>query len=884
MGVVYRARDAQLKRDVALKVLPDHLADVPDRLTRFQREAQLLASLSHHNIAQIHGFERTGDSSCIVMELVEGETLAERLQRGPIPIDEAVPFANQIANALEAAHARGIVHRDLKPANIKITADGTIKVLDFGLAKAFEDDSSAAVLSNSPTKMSGSLPGVIMGTAAYMSPEQARGRNVDARTDLWALGCVLYEMLTARAVFKGETATDIIAKVIEGGPDWKLLPPETPASVRMLLEAALTKDPKQRLQHAGDARLFLNRAVPAGADKPAVPPREHRSWIPIAALSLALVAALVPATLYFLRTPENPRDIRFELPAPGIVPNTLRISPDGEKVAYIARVEGTSGVAIWLRPIGTIKTERLPGTENASGTPFWSADSRFIAFYADRKLKKISIEGGQPVEIGAPDFFTGGAWSSDGVLLYSRASGGRGSAVIVRASDSGGEATPITETDPSQAEVHILPQFLPDKRHFLFHRVVFSGAFRGGDARLYVGSLDSKASKAIASLEFNIFDSPAIYAPPGFLLFVRSGSLVAQKLDLDRLEVVGGVIPIAEQVSAFSVSENHRLLYLKAVPGSQRAVNQLTWFDRKGMRTGDIGAPSDYTSVALSPDDRHLAVDILERDNRDIWRIDLDRGTRDRLTADTAPDLTPIWEPSGGRVVFASQRGDNAIGNPKLFLRSSNSVGSDTMLFQGNLAEGSMPLDWSPDGKSIVFLLRDGAQARRWDLWIKTLAEEKPTAYLQSDFRKTHAQFSPDGRWVAYTTNESGTDQVVVQSFPDPAKGKWPVSPNGGVQPRWRKDGRELFYIAPDGKLMAVDVKDTGDFSVGAPRPLFAMPFLPFGTSGPPLSGFSYDVTSDGQRFVVIVPVSNSGGSSADADPATITTVLDWTVALRKPK
>ena len=562
MGVVFRARDTKLHRDVALKLLPDHFADDQDRLSRFQREAQVLASLNHPNIAQIYGLEEANGAGCIVMDLVEGETLGQRLKRGALPLDDALKIGRQIIDALEAAHERGIVHRDLKPANIKLTPDGKVKVLDFGLAKALGSSELEGDFSNSPTRVSGSIAGVVLGTAAYMSPEQAKGKPVDGRTDVWAFGCVFYEMVTGRQAFQGETSTDIIAQIVAGQPNWDLVPQDTPPSVRMLLTTALNKDPRQRLQHVGDVRPFLDPAfISTTSFKPAtsVPPRRRwRVGLIATAAVLALAALLVPAALYLRRAPAAKPEIRFEMAAPGLLSGfgNLSISPDGQRIAYVAVAEGKRSV--WIRPIGAVTAQPLPGTENAAAL-FWSPDSRYLGFIADGKLKKIDVAGG-PAQVlcDAGMLEVPGSWSRDGVILFSMRTN---PPVIGRVSALGGEVTPVTSIDPSHNDVgHGLATFLPDGNHFLYQ-----GLTTSQEIVLRLGSLDSRSATTLITLgSLGPGTGAATYAQPGYLLFARNGTLMAQPFDAKRLALSGEPIPLMEQVNAYAISDSEVLIYRRA--------------------------------------------------------------------------------------------------------------------------------------------------------------------------------------------------------------------------------------------------------------------------------------------------------------------------------
>jgi tRNA A-37 threonylcarbamoyl transferase component Bud32 len=560
MGVVFRARDTKLLRDVALKVLPEHFADDPDRLSRLQREAQLLASLNHPNIAQIYGLEQAGNTGCIVMELVEGETLAEKLKNGPLPLDEALEIAKQIADALAAAHEKGIVHRDLKPANIKLTKNGTVKVLDFGLAKTLDSSSNQTDFSTMPTKVNASVEGLVVGTLGYMSPEQARGRVVDARTDIWAFGCVLYEMLTARGAFHGETATDMLAKIVTSEPDLDALPADTPSSIRLLLAATLNKNAQQRLQHIGDMRLFLDQKFfPAAATSaPALDGKRRRSTFWLAAAGAALAGALIPTALYLRRpAPAHAPEMRFELPLSS-AQGAVSISPDGQHVAYIARPDD-SPRAIWVRPMASDTPQKLAGTDRPNAGPVWSPDSRYLAFIADGKWKKVDVSGGGvQVICDAPQQSIGYTWNRDGVFLFARSSDN----VIVRVPDAGGEVKPVMALDEARQETaHVAPMFLPDGNHFVFA----IGSKIAGNAGFYIGSLDGKLKKRLMPLPERV--NAWAFAPPGYLL-LSNGTLNAYRLNLESFEIEGEPLTIADGIQAgFSVSDNGVLTYQKGVAG-----------------------------------------------------------------------------------------------------------------------------------------------------------------------------------------------------------------------------------------------------------------------------------------------------------------------------
>jgi Tol biopolymer transport system component len=878
MGVVYRARDPRLQRDVALKLLPDHFAGNPDRLARFQREAQVLASLNHPNIAQIYGLEQAGNVGCIVMELVEGQTLAERVKAGPLPIGDAIGIARQVAGAVAAAHERSVTHRDLKPANIKLAPDGTVKVLDFGLAKIASGmtavSSEGAGFSNSPTMMSGSAPGVILGTAAYMSPEQARGKEVDARTDIWAFGCVLYEMLTGRPAFSGETVTDIIAKIVAGQPEWDRLPDTVPEPVRMLLTAALTKDPRQRLQAIGDARLFLDSAfTPLPSPQAPIAPRRLPGWFVPAVIGIAYVAALVPATLYFLGAPQSPEEVQFEMPAPGILPLSLTISPDGRRIAYLASTEGRR--AIWIRPMGSLTAHPLPGTENAIDAPFWSPDSAHLGFVADGKLKRISASGGAVQELSDGAFVVGlGAWGRDGSILFTRIV--NGAPEIVRIADTGGVTAAVTRIDPAKREgFAFAPQFLPDGRHFLYHRYSSSSP----ETSLYVGSLESKTSQAVMNLgevTATSGNSPAHYVAPGYLLFYRNRTLMAQPFDAGRLTLSDDPVVIAENVRGFDASENGILVYRNnpGAPTASTARSELLWFERDGKPAGRVPAPPGTGSVALSRDRKPLRVAVTDFQGAlgDIWVIDIARSVPVKVTTDPRFEFDPVWNAEGDRLLFSAVRRVPAL---QLFQIAPDGTGMEEPVSVGDPKWGDGPGDWSRDGRHVIFPRARIDVGLVFDLWMLPLSgEKKPVPYLrESPFNETHPQFSPDGRYVAYATNQSGTYQIVVQTFPDPLKDRWQITANGGAQPRWRGDGRELFYLGLDAKLMAVEIQLNPDFEPGQPKELFQTS-IPLALNTPERQ---YDVTADGKRFLTIP--ESAGLTDTSNNP--IIAVVNWAGALR---
>jgi serine/threonine protein kinase len=848
MGVVFRARDIKLQRDVALKLLPDHFAQDADRLARFQREAQVLASLNHPNIAQIYGLEESNQTSCIVMELVDGDTLEERLRRGPIPLDEILRMASQLAEALEAAHERGIIHRDLKPANIKLTLSGKIKVLDFGLAKAFQEQQAAA-LSNSPTLMGASVPGVILGTAAYMSPEQARGKEADRATDVWAFGCVLYEMLTRHAVFEGETIGEILGSVFRAEPDWRRLPAETPEAIRRLLRRCLQKDLRQRLKCADDARIEIDEALNAPAkslQKDTAPLHHSRlAWLVAAVAALALASI---ATLYFRQPPmPEPPEMRLEVSTPATVaPLEFSLSPDGRYIAFVA--SGNGPQRLWLRPLDKTDAQPMMGTEGAR-YPFWSADSRSIGFTATGKLKRIDVAGGEPQALASTTVPRIGTWNSSGIILFSASTG-----PVLRIPSIGGDPVPVTRFAPGVTD-HWTPQFLPDGHHFLFYATGTPEA-----SGIYLGSLDSMESKRLTAA-----DSAGVYMPPGMIAFVRQSTLMAQRLDLKRGEVTGDPLRIADSVGTngltvggFSASADGRIAYR----GGTGGLRQLTWYDRAGKPGGVVGEPDSYLFYPeLSPDGTRVAVQrSITQNNIDVWLTDLARGGTTRFTFDPAIDGAPLWSSDGMWIAF----GSNRKGVYNLYIKPSSGVGADQPLLA--TPNNTYPQDWSRNGRFLLYTeqtLKTGN-----DLWAIPMGPDhqkdgEPILIVNTPYIELNGQFSPDGNWVAYETNESGRFEIVVQPFPV-ASGKWPISTGGGIQPRWSSDGKELYFYAPDGKLMAASVTTHGTtFTAGAPVPLFSIQLVP----GAGFNKQQYMVSRDG-RFLVNQPV--------EVSPAPITLLLNW--------
>lgn len=820
MGEVYKARDTRLDRTVAIKVSKENFSE------RFEREARAIAALNHPHVCQLYDV----GPNYLVMEFVDGTPLA-----GPLSAGDALRFATEICDALDAAHRKGIVHRDLKPANILITRKGGplgspgVKLLDFGLARI-------AAGANDPTLTSA---GEVMGTPAYMAPEQWEGKPADVRSDIYAFGCVLYEMLTGKRAAQERA------------------PVESP-TLEHVLRGCLAKDPEDRWQSARDLRHALE--LPAGASVVVRRPwRAHAAWAMVA-------TALLGAAVYLglSRSPETARVTRFSVYPPGksvfSVPvfvtvghPQFAVSPDGRSMVYVAEASGARP-GIWLRSFDNTEPRSVPGTENAE-YPFWSPDNASVGFFADGQVKKVRVAGG-PVQVVAdvPDP-RGGSWGPDDTILV-----GTGSSVIYRASANGGGAEPLTALDSSAKEgSHRWPDLLPDGRHFIF-TVRSEDRSRLG---VYVASLDGKAKKLLARN-----DSNARYLDPGFLLFMDGGTLVGQPFDVERLELTGRSFVIAEQVGrasngsgSFSAALAGTLAY--AAPSPQ--VARLTWFDREGRSLGEVGPEGDYSDFRLSPDEKRLAASLVDPStgNPDIWLTDLERGTAFPLTRGPAINAGPIWSPDGSRIVFRTTRRG---GQVELYQKSSAGGGREEPLLLADVqrAAGSLGLnmaiqDWSPDGRQLLYT---SSGSFGTELWLLPVQDRKPVRLLSSSSSSTHASFSPDGHVVAYGSDESGKREVYAQTFPLSDQ-KLLISAGGGYEPRWRRDGREIFYLSTDRKLMAVAVGQGPSF--GVPRPLFQTRVPTRITA----QRIQYAPSSDGQRFLI-------NTQSGDAEPTPITVVLNW--------
>lgn len=867
MGEVYLARDLEIGRDVAIKVLPSTFSADQDRLKRFQQEACAAGALNHPNILSIYDVGKHDGSPYVVSELLMGETLRKRISGAPLAQRRAVDCALQIANGLAAAHEKGIIHRDLKPDNIFITNDGRTKILDFGLAKLTQLDGNQAQ-TDVPTRRVDTDPGVVMGTVGYTSPEQLKGRAIDQRSDIFSLGAILYEMLSGQRAFHGESVAETMSAILrEDPPELSNTNKNVSPALERLVNRCLEKNPEARFHSASDLAFALEAlsagSVPSDQNVPSVvseptrfKQRQYFGWIVAAAAVLGLLATLAffMAKSRNTQTDENVLRLSVALPADvsisGTIP-TVVVSPDGRRVAFLATKDGEN--LLWVRRLDSFTVQPLTAIDSggAPSPPFWSPDSRFIAFFSGGKLKKIDAAGGPPQTICDCAGARGGTWNRDGVIIVGSTAG-----PLYRVSQAGGEPTRLTSLDESRFETsHRWPNFLPDGQHFLYF--VRTGKVETTGA--YVGSLNSKDTKQLMSSIVSV-----VYAPPGFLLFLRNETLLAQPFDVNDLKLTGEQVPIADQVAynpglgrgAFSVSDNGILVF-RAGGGY---IDQPLWFDRTGKQIGSVGEPGMYFNLGLSPvDQRQVAVDRTDPQTgtNDIWLFDLSRnGVSARFTTDPGGDSTPLWSPDGNSIVFASNRE----GGSNLYRKSASGGGNEELLFKS--AEEKFPDDWSSDGQFIVY--ESFNPNTKWDLWVLRVNEKTSSPLLQLNFNERQAQFSPDGKYIAYVSDKSGAPAVYVQTFPSSGS-EWRISAGGGAQPKWRRDGRELFYIShPDRKLMAVDITLSPRFEAGVAMKLFD-------TRALTTSDFRnhYVVTADGQRFLI-----NSFPEDRGATP--INVVKNW--------
>lgn len=869
MGEVYRARDSKLGRDVALKVLPSAFVADAERMARFEREARLLAALNHPNIAAIYGLEESAGMPALVMELVEGPTLADRIATGPIPLDEALPIAEQIAEALEYAHERGVIHRDLKPANIKVKADGTVKVLDFGLAKALTDDPAAIDMNNSPTLTIGAtMQGVILGTAAYMSPEQAKGKPVDRRADIWAFGALVYEMLTGEELFRGETVADTMASAMKEEPALEKLPSNTPPPIRSLLRRCLDKNLRRRLSHIAEARMIIEDVLSGAAGG------EERPRAPIGRLALPgisvmvgvalLAAAIAGIAAWILKPPPTttPLVSRFAYDLPqglqfnNIGRTVIALSPDGSRFVY------NSSQGLYLRSMDQLDAHLIPGTEASLTNPFFSPDGQWIGYWQDGQLKKIAISGGAAVTICPATNPYGVSWMPDNTIFFAQPEG------IRRVSGNGG--MPELVIKAGESEQIDGPQLLPGGEWVLF--AVQKGTLGWDEAHIVVQSLKTKERRDVWP-----GGSDAHYVSTEHIVYALKDGLFAIPFDLATLSVRGSATPVTQgifrAVTGMTASANYgvsdsaaSLVYVNSSEGSVT----ISWMDREGNFTPIRKSVGHYADLALSPDGKRLAVTTADAGKTDIWIDDLERDSLTRLTFNGSSHY-PFWTPDGRRIVYASL--DNGVSN--LWWTRADGSGEPQHLTESgaNLFPGS----WRPDGKVLAFFQRIGAKN---DIFTLTMeGDEKsgwkpgqPVPFANSRFQEILPAFSPDGRWLAYTSDESGQLEVYVRPFPGPG-GKWQVSTGGGVKCIWSPNGKELFYNTLDNTriIVASYTASGGTFRAGTPQLWSTGQFTSVGQT------FNNSLHPDGKRFAVLKAV-DTGASNTPR----VNIVLNWFEELKQ--
>jgi serine/threonine protein kinase len=873
MGEVYRARDSRLRRDVAIKVLASARSADPDRLVRFEQEARAAAALNHPNILAVHDIGSEGDTPYIVSELLEGQTLRERLSTGALSARKVIGYGAAIARGLAAAHEKGIVHRDLKPENLFLTNDDRIKILDFGLAKLIDDRSADVGASALPTSPVHTEFGVVLGTVGYMAPEQVRGLAADHRADLFAFGAILHELLSGRRAFHRDTSAETMTAILNDDPP-RLISGEHPIPpvVAHIVERCLEKNPAARFQTASDLVFALESVAELSTPSVKTAAVRRTGWHPwmgwgIAALSVIALAPL--AYVHFREMPIAREPIRFQIP-PTLqlpVPANFAVSPDGRRLAFFGR--GSDGIVrLWLRDMSSLEVRVLPGseTQGPGPPPFWSPDSRFVAFDAGFKLKKLDVSGGPPQTLcDLPGVAVGGSWNRHGDIIVGNAAGG-----VMRVHESGGALSPVTALDRARKEeAHLLPSFLPDGRHFVYLRISPGAADTSGT---FIGSLDTKPQEQsvqpLLPYVVGLAYAPSNDSNIGRLMFVREGTLIAQPFDESRLALAGGPVPVAERVGSFrdgayfTASDNDVLVYRAADTDFQ-----VTWFDRQGSVSGRASEPGMFRDASISPDGTRAVasrIDPQDPAKADLWLIDLARGAvATRLTFGGGFAESPVWSSDGARIAYT-------FNNASIQLKRSSGDDNATMLVQVPLASFAAPNSWSPDGRFLLYTA--SATKASYDLWVLPSDGQKAMPFVRTGFNENEGRFSPDGRWIAYVSDESGAKEIYVRAFSsDFTSGSAGVgsstriSRGGGVSPRWRGDSRELFYLAPDGKMMAVEVRNGPGLVTGMAIPLFQTP------SGTIVG----DVAADGQRFLLVSPVGPSASSP-------FTVVLNWTEGLNK--
>jgi serine/threonine protein kinase len=876
MGEVYLADDTTLDRKVALKFLPEAFISDPERMARFEREAKLLASLNHPNIAGIYGLEQADGNRFLVLEYVEGKTLQARLSKGALPLEDALELCRQIAEGLEAAHEKGVIHRDLKPANVMITAEEKVKILDFGLAKALSDETQGIDSSQSPTLTEAiTQPGVILGTAAYMSPEQAKGRSVDKRADIWAFGCILYECLTGKKAFGGKTVTETLAAVITKEPNWEKIP----VRVRPLLQSCLKKDSSNRLRDIGDTIVLLESIPEAALESVTASTSRRKLWLAWSVGAVLLVAFAVSLFLYLHeRLPTTAELMQFHI-NPSAIPSvegSFALSPDGRYLAYAAR--GSDGISrLWIRAINSSEDRPLPGTESDYIPPFfWSPDSRFIAFNVGGTLKKINVSGSPPTAIcELPAYAVGGSWNRDDVIILGILGEG-----IMRVDVESGNLSPITRLNQALNEVaHVFPVFLPDGRNFFY----FCSSNTIEKTGIYLGSLDSKP-EGKNHKQLQITGYSAVYVPDqnsgqGQLLFLQEQTLMAKHFDEKNLELIGKAEPLVDNVGFymsfgfFSASTNGALFY-RSVESNQHS--QITLFDRQGNDLGVVGRLGNFYGLAFSPKGAQAALGWVKDPQNayaDVFILDFIRGIDTRFTFGQGSNNQPVWSPDGSEIIFGSSRK----GSYNLYRKPVSATRDEELLFESN--ESKVPNDWSIDGRYLLYTSVN--PKTRGDLWVLSLEDKKAVSILNTKFNEFDGSLSPDMRWIAYVSDESGIAEVYIRPFSQnfgglssDEEGKLQISKKGGTGPRWKSDSKELFYYAPDGKIMAVEISGSTASRVGAPKTLFQPPPI-YSRVFNTFTMHSWDVSTDGKRFLLAT-------QSSENSPSPFNVILNWQSLLEK--
>jgi eukaryotic-like serine/threonine-protein kinase len=855
MGEVYRARDTRLDRTIAIKILPQHLSDNPNLRQRFEREAKAISCLNHPHICMLHDVGTQDGIQFLVMECVEGETLAKRLEKGPLPLDQALKYGMQIADALDKAHRSGVVHRDLKPGNIMLTGSGA-KLLDFGLAKAAPPLAAGETLTAAATRTTPvTEQGTVVGTFQYMSPEQVEGKDVDARSDIFSFGSVLYEMLTARPAFSGKSQLSVASAILEKEPEpISTLQPLTPPALDRTIRVCLAKDPEERWQSARDLLLELKWIAGGGSQAGLLPQNIPRSssynrfsWALVAVLSLGILILL---TISRQRSPASAAPVRFLIHPPENsyinVEGRAAVSPDGRHLTFVA--PGSNGKdVLWVRSFDSLPPRSLAGTEGAL-FPFWSPDSRWIGFFTNRStLRKIDITGGPPISVASALAGDGGTWNRDGVILFAAGA----TRLLYQVSAAGGEVVPLTRDEKSLTVGRLSPHFLPDGKHYFYE-----GSQAGAGRAVYVSSVGSDTSKLL------VRDGTSPAYQHGYLFYLLRTTLIAQPFDEKRLEIAGDASAVAEQVQFFSASQTGAVLaYWTGAAGN---MPQLLWFDRSGNRLGTLGDPVSQFNVRLSPDGTKLAAEVYAssiHSESDIWLYDVSRGVKSRLTSGPGSARVPCWSPDGKHIIFSSDRK----GHYDLYEKAVDGGGKEELVFASEIAKYCE--SWSPDNKFLIFMTISN-DSTNFDIWTLPLfGDRKPLPYLQTEFDEFGGRLSPDGKWVLYESDDSGKHEVYVRPLRG-SGGKLLVSAAGGTMAEWSHDGKEIFYLSANNELMAAKVTHNGsELAIDVARTLFqtqAESFLP-----------SFDVSPDGRRFIIV-------SAMPQKSPSPITVVVNWDAGLRK--